>query len=79
MNIEDQDIAIVRTISQKKTDDKEKILYIDAKNCYSWDMGEPLPYDEINFDRNVELEHILKTPGDTDFGYFVAIDLKCPE
>ena len=42
-------------------------------------MGEPLPYDEINFDRNVELEVILNTPGDTDFGYFVAIDLKCPE
>ena len=42
-------------------------------------MGESLSYDEINFDRNVELEHILKTPGDNDFGYFVAIDLKCPD
>ena len=60
----------------KKTDDNEKILYFDAKNCYGSDMGESLPYDEIKFDRNVELEVSLNTPGDIYFGYFVAIDLR---
>ena len=42
-------------------------------------MGESLPYDDINFDRNVEVEDILNTPGDIFCGYFVAIDLGYPD
>ena len=58
-----------------KTDEDKKILNVDANNLYGWAMSEYLPYDEINFDRNVNLENILKTPDDSDIGYFVEVDL----
>ena len=41
-------------------------------------MSEPLPYDEIKFDKNVNLEDILNTPDDSVFGYFVEVDIKYP-
>ena len=42
-------------------------------------MSEPLPYDEIKFNENVELEDILNTPDDSDIGYFVEADLIYPD
>ena len=42
-------------------------------------MSESLPYDEIKFDNNVELEDILKTLEDSDIGYFIEFDLKHPD
>ena len=62
-----------------KSDENKKILYIDANNLYGHSMGEPLPYDEIKFDKNVKLEDILNTPDDNDFGYFVEADLIYPD
>ena len=62
-----------------KSDDNKKILYIDANNLYGHSMSEPLPYDEIKFDKNVELEDILNTPDDSDIGYFVEVDLIYPD
>ena len=62
-----------------KSDDNRKILYIDANNFYGHSMSQPLPYDEIKFDKNVKLEDILNTPDDSDIGYFVEVDLKCPD
>ena len=41
-------------------------------------MSESLPYDEIKFDQNVNLEDILKTPDDSDIGYFIEVDLTYP-
>ena len=61
-----------------KSSDTKKILYIDANNLYGHSMSEPLPYDEIKFDNNVELENILNTPDDSDIGYFVEVDLTYP-
>ena len=58
-----------------KSDDNEKILYIDANNLYGHSMSIPLPFDEIKFDKNVKLEDILNTPDDSDIGYFVEVDL----
>ena len=49
-----------------KSDEKEKLLYIDAINLYGWAMSESLPYNEIKFDRNVKLEDISNTPDDSD-------------
>ena len=42
-------------------------------------MSELLPYDEIKFDNNVNLEDILNTPDDSDIGYFIEVDLKYPD
>ena len=42
-------------------------------------MSEYIPYDEIKFDRKVILEDILKAPDYSDNGYFIDIDLKCPD
>ena len=62
-----------------KSDENKKILYVDANNIYGHSMPEPLPYDEIEFDKSVELEDILTTPDDSDIGYFVEADLKYPD
>ena len=62
-----------------KSDDNKRILYIDANNLYGHSMSQPLPYDEIKFDKNVKLEDILKTPDDGDIGYFIEVDLKYPD
>ena len=58
-----------------KSDEYKKILYIDANNLYGHSMSQPLPYDEIKFDKNVKLEDILNTPDDSDIGYFIEVDL----
>ena len=62
-----------------KSDKNKKILYIDANNLYGHSMSEPLPYDEIKFDNDVNLEDILNTPDDSDRGYFVEVDLIYPD
>ena len=62
-----------------KSDDNKKILYIDANNLYGNSMCEPLPYDEIKFDRDNKLGDILNTPDDSDIGSFVEVDLKCSD
>ena len=62
-----------------KSDENKKILHIDANNLYGHSMSEPLPYDEIKFDQNVNLEDILNFPDDSDIGYFVEADLIYPD
>ena len=62
-----------------KTDEKKKILYIDANNLYCHSMSEPLTYDQIKFDKNVKLEDILNIPDDSDIGYLIKVDLKSPD
>ena len=61
-----------------KSDDNKKILYINANNLYGHSMSQPLPYDEIKFDRNVKLKDILNTADNNDIGYFVEVDLFYP-
>ena len=58
------------------SDENKKILYVDAYNLYGHSMCQLLPFDEIKFDKNVGLEDILKTPDDSDIGYFIEVDLK---
>ena len=62
-----------------KSDDNKKILYEDANNLYGHSMSEPLPYDEIKFDNNVELDDIVNTPDDSDIGYLIEVDLIYPD
>ena len=62
-----------------KSDENKKILYTDANNLYGWAMSQYSPYDDIKFDGDVKLEDILNTSDDSEVGYFVELDLKCPE
>ena len=39
-------------------------------------MSQMLPYDEINFEKDICLEEILNTPDDSEIGYFLEVDLK---
>ena len=55
---------------------KIKILYADFNNFYGHSMSQPLPSDEIKFDKIDKLEDILKTPEGSDIGYFVEVDLR---
>ena len=50
---------------------KRMIKYIDAIILYGHSMSQPKPYDELNFDKNVELEDIFNTLDDSEVGYFV--------
>ena len=67
-----------------KSDEKKKILYMDATNLYGHSMSQRLPFDEIEMwhghpDLYMNwLEEILNTPNDSDVGYFLEIDLKYP-
>ena len=62
-----------------KSDENKKIIYMDATNLYGHSMCQPLPYDEIEIDKNVKIEEILITPGDSDTGYFIGVDLRYPD
>ena len=62
-----------------KSDEDKKILYIDANNLYGYAMSEYLPYDEIKINNDIKLEDILNTSDDSDYGYFIEVDLKYPD
>ena len=62
-----------------KSHEDKNILYVDANNLYGWAKCEYLPYDEINFDKNVKLEDKLNTPDDSNIGYFIEVVLKYPD
>ena len=59
----------VRTKENRKTK-----LYKDSNNLYDWALSETLLYDEIKFDKGVKLEDFLKTPDDSDIGFFFECD-----
>ena len=61
-----------------KSSDTKKILNADANLLYGHSMSQPLPYDEIKFDQNVESEDILNIPDNSVIGYFIEVDLKYP-
>ena len=50
-------------------------MYVDANNLYGLSMSQPLPYDEIHFEKDIWLNRILKTPDNNGIGYFLQVDL----
>ena len=62
-----------------KSDESKKILYADANILNGHSMSQTLPYDEIEFDKNVILEDISNTPDDSDIGYVIEVDLTYPD
>ena len=61
-------VSNVMSDRSMKSEDNKKILHIDANKVYGPSMSQSLPYDEIKFDRNVQLENIITTPDDGDIG-----------
>ena len=68
-----------------KSDENNKILYIDATNLYGLSLSQFLPYDEIEMwhghpDKYLKwLDINLITPDDADIGYFLEVNLKYPD
>ena len=68
-----------------KSDENKKNLYMDATNLYGHSMSQMLPFDEIEMwhghpDLYMNwLEKILNTPDNNEIGYFLKVDLKCPD
>ena len=62
-----------------KSNGNKKVLYFDSNNLYGHSMSQPLPYDEIKFNRNVKLEDTINTPDDSDIGYFLEGNLTYPD
>ena len=62
-----------------KSDQNKKILYFDATISYRQSISQPLPYNEINFDRNNNLEDSLNTPAESDIEYYVEVNLLYPD
>ena len=58
---------------------------MDATNLFGHSMIQPLPYDENDMWHGHPhlcmntLEETLNTPDDSDFGYFVGVELKYPD
>ena len=62
-----------------ESDENKKIFYIDATNIHGHSMSQPLPYDEIELDKNFTLEDILSTPDGIFIGYFIEVDFTYPD
>ena len=59
-----------------KSDENKKILYMDATNLYGHSMSQPIPFDEIKFERNICLNQTINTPDDNNIGYSLKVVLK---
>ena len=59
--------------------DGKKILYIDGNILYGHSMSQLLPYDETEIDKIVNMEDILNTLDDSDYGYFFEVALSYPD
>ena len=44
-------VSLVMVNRYVKSDENKKILYIDATKLYGHSMSQPLPFDEIKFDK----------------------------
>ena len=57
-----------------KSDEKEKIEYIDATILNGLSMVESLPHDGYKFDKDGNLEDKLKTSNDSDIRFILEVD-----
>ena len=67
-----------------KSDENKMITYMDATNLYGHSTIQLLPYDDIEMWHGHpdlymnKIEEILNISDDSDFGYFVGVDLGYP-
>ena len=50
------------------------IWYIDANNLYGYAVMQKLPYKDFIY-TNTPLDEIIKTPDDSDHGYYIVCDI----
>ena len=62
-----------------KSDEIEKMLFIDTNIICGWAASQSLPYDGSEIDENVKLEDISTTPYDSDRDFFIECDLSYPD
>ena len=55
------------------------LIYLDMNNLYGGAMCRPLPYKDFKWCDSFDLEQILKTPEDSETGYFLEVDIEYPE
>ena len=76
----------VQSTSGIESDEKTKLLYIDADNLYGWAMSQYLPtgdFKKIQFSENDDdsvlidesKEDLKNTTDDNEYGYFIECDL----
>ena len=54
-------------------------MYLDANNLYGWAMSQPLPYDQIKIDNDIDIKQVLDTADNDENGYVVECDLHFPK
>ena len=61
------------------SDEEARGLYIDANNLYGWEMNETLPYKGVRFNSQVSLKDVPETDDFAETGYFIRVNVICPE
>ena len=62
-----------------KSDENKKILSMDATNLYGHSLSQMLPYNEIQFEKDICLGDLLNTPDDSYIGIFIEVVSRCPD
>ena len=64
-----------------KSKEKVYIKYLDMNNLYGKAMSEYLPYGGFKWVKvnNKVINRILNGSADSSYGYFLEVDLECPE
>ena len=55
------------------------ITYLDKNNLHGWSMSEYLPYGELEWLGNVDELDVMSINEKSEIGYFLEVDLKCPD
>ena len=53
-------------------------MYWDANTLYGHSMMQPLPYKDLEWDNEVDIDTVLRTSDDGSTGYVVEVDLEFP-
>ena len=55
------------------------IMYLDANNLYGWATSQPLAYDKVEINKDIDIKTVLETPDDNEDGYVIECDLHFPK
>ena len=55
------------------------ISYLDMNNLYGWEMSEYLPYEGLEWLKNVDEFDVMSISEKSPIGYFLEVDLEYPD